>query len=156
MEHLMDHDLWDEPVIGPGHHFRSFGGSRDALAYLLAAKGGDLALAKRACMEAAEGRGDPSTAASAFRVFAGDAGIFAERPQAVAAFSDVGTYGADLAMTLMSFADRCATTVPGWRYLVGGTGFPRAGGTAAVTTSLQKRDCSLQQDKRYHQRNCRE
>ncbi|WP_370689855.1 DUF982 domain-containing protein [Neorhizobium galegae] len=82
MEHLMDHDLWDEPievVIGPGDHFRSIGGSRDALAYLMTCwpqKGGDsFALAKRACMEAAEGRGDPSTAASAFRVAASDAGI---------------------------------------------------------------------------------
>ncbi|CDZ61716.1 DUF982 domain-containing protein [Neorhizobium galegae] len=78
----MDHDLWDEPievVIGPGDHFKSIGGSRDALAYLMTCwpqKGGDsFALAKRACMEAADGRGDPSTAASAFRVAAGDVGI---------------------------------------------------------------------------------
>lgn len=78
----MGHDLWDKPievVIDPGDHFKSIRNSRDAIAYLMTCwpqNGGDSFIAaKRACMEAIEGRGDTSTAASAFRTAARDAGI---------------------------------------------------------------------------------
>lgn len=75
-------ELWDPAVeitIDSGDHFKSVANSRDALACLMTSwpnRGGkSFAAARKACMEAIEGRADPSLAAEAFKAAAIEAGI---------------------------------------------------------------------------------
>lgn len=75
-------ELWDpaiEITIDSGDHFKSVVNSRDALACLMTAwpnRGGkSFAVARKACMEAIEGRADSSVAVEAFKAAAVEAGI---------------------------------------------------------------------------------
>lgn len=75
-------ELWDPAVeiaIDNGDHFKSITNTRDALAWLMTSwpkQGGKtFAAARRACIEAIEGRVDASAAAEAFKEAAAEVGI---------------------------------------------------------------------------------
>lgn len=79
---MMLSELWDpavEIIIDNGDHFKSVTNSRDALVCLMTcwpSRGGKFfAAARKACLEAIEGRVDVSVAAEAFKAAATEADI---------------------------------------------------------------------------------
>ena len=74
--------LWGKPLeitIDSGDHFKSIHTSRDALACLMTywpnKRGKSFALARRACLEAIQGKRDSTSAAEAFETAAREAGL---------------------------------------------------------------------------------
>nr|CAD6412851.1 hypothetical protein REQ54_01073 [Rhizobium sp. Q54] len=75
-------DLWTKPIevaIDSPDHFKSVKNSRDALACLLSCwpdrSGVAYTQAKRACLQAIDGTGDPGAAEKAFLLAAEEVGI---------------------------------------------------------------------------------
>jgi hypothetical protein len=78
----MSADLWERPVevtIDHGDHFRSIRDCRDALAFMMTSwpegRLASVALARRICLKAVEGRATSAAAASAFKTAAEEAGL---------------------------------------------------------------------------------
>jgi hypothetical protein len=79
---MMSEDLWDKPVelmVDSADHFRCVACSRDAVAFLMTSwptKGGkSFSAARRACLQALDGRIATATAKLAFVQAAEEAGI---------------------------------------------------------------------------------
>ncbi|WP_062581832.1 DUF982 domain-containing protein [Rhizobium sp. Leaf391] len=77
----MPTELWEamEITIDRGDHFKRVNNSREALACLMTCwpnrSGKAFAVAKKACLDAIEGRAEPAAASKAFKAAAKEAGL---------------------------------------------------------------------------------